>query len=94
MVTDPIFAKALANTALFTLGSIIFQFVIGMLLALFFHKNFPLSGVLRALLLLPWLIPLIVASATWRSILEQDSGIVNRRRCSGLGHHRRTRSRG
>jgi len=51
--------------------------VIGMLLALFFHKNFPLNGVLRALFLLPWLIPLIVGSAAWRAILEQDSGILN-----------------
>ena len=78
VVSDPIFTKALANTALFTIGSIIFQFTIGMLLALYFHRNFPLSGVLRGLLLMPWLIPMIVASATWKSMLDQDSGIVNR----------------
>jgi multiple sugar transport system permease protein len=77
VVADPIFTKALANTAIFTIASIAFQFVIGMLLALFFHKSFPLSGVLRALFLLPWLIPLIVASATWKSILDQDTGILN-----------------
>jgi multiple sugar transport system permease protein len=77
VVTDDVFSKALTNTALFTIGSIIGQFVIGMLLALFFHKNFPLHGVLRALFLLPWLIPLIVGAAAWRAILEQDSGILN-----------------
>ncbi|HEY9293356.1 MAG TPA: sugar ABC transporter permease [Microlunatus sp.] len=77
VVKDEIFTKALANTALFTIGSIIGQFVIGMLLALFFHKHFPLNGILRALFLLPWLIPLIVGSAAWRAILEQDSGILN-----------------
>jgi multiple sugar transport system permease protein len=77
VVTDDVFSKAAVNTALFTLGSIAGQFVIGMLLALFFHKNFPLHGVLRALFLLPWLIPLIVGSAAWRAILEQDSGILN-----------------
>jgi multiple sugar transport system permease protein len=77
VVTDDVFTKALVNTALFTIGSIAGQFVIGMLLALFFHKHFPLNGVLRALFLLPWLIPLIVGSAAWRAILEQDSGILN-----------------
>ena len=77
VVHDPLFTKALLNTGLFTLGSIVGQFVIGLLLALFFARSFPLGGVLRALLLLPWLIPLIVASATWRSILDQDSGILN-----------------
>jgi multiple sugar transport system permease protein len=77
VVTDDVFSQALVNTALFTVGSILGQFVIGMLLALFFHKSFPLNGALRALFLLPWLIPLIVGSAAWRSLLEQDSGIVN-----------------
>ena len=57
VVTDEVFSKALVNTALFTIGSIVGQFVLGMLLALFFHKNFPLNGVLRALFLLPWLHP-------------------------------------
>src|SRR5690349_21230932 len=37
VVTDDVFTKAVVNTALFTLGSIAGQFVIGMLLALFFH---------------------------------------------------------
>jgi len=77
VVSNDVFNKALANTALFTIGSIVGQFVLGMLLALFFHKNFPLNGVLRALFLLPWLIPLIAGSAAWRAILEQDSGILN-----------------
>ena len=77
VVNDELFNKALLNTALFTIGSILGQFVIGMVLALFFYRNFPLGGVLRALFLLPWLIPLIVGSAAWRAILEQDSGILN-----------------
>ena len=77
VVGDAVFSKAVVNTALFTLGSIAGQFVIGMLLALFFHRSFPLSGVVRALFLLPWLLPLIVGSAAWRAIMEQDSGILN-----------------
>ncbi|WP_432936819.1 carbohydrate ABC transporter permease [Kribbella sp. CA-253562] len=78
VVTDRLFSKALVNTALFTIGSIAFQFAIGLGLALFFRRKFPLSSLLRSLLLLPWLLPLIVSSATWRSILEQDNGILNR----------------
>ncbi|GGO64888.1 ABC transporter permease [Microbacterium nanhaiense] len=77
-ITSNLFGPSLINTALFTAGSLIGQFVVGLALALFFQKKFPLSSVMRALLLLPWLLPLIVASATWRSILDQDSGILNR----------------
>ncbi|MEV6288223.1 sugar ABC transporter permease [Kribbella sp. NPDC051770] len=78
MVKHQLFSQAMVNTALFTVGSIAFQFVIGLGLALFFRRRFPLGGVLRSMLLLPWLLPLIVSSATWRSILEQDNGILNR----------------
>lgn len=77
VVRENVFGKAVVNTALFTVGSIVGQFVAGLLLALYFKKNFPLNGVLRALFLLPWLLPLIVGSAVWRAILEQDSGVVN-----------------
>ena len=77
VVEDALFTKALVNTALFTAGSIAGQFVIGLVLALFFHRNFPLNRFVRALFLLPWLMPLIVGSAAWRAIMEQDSGILN-----------------
>ncbi|QGN34230.1 carbohydrate ABC transporter permease [Microlunatus sp. Gsoil 973] len=77
VISEDLFTKTVINTALFTVGSIVGQFIIGMLLALFFHRHFPLHGVLRALFLLPWLIPLIVGSAAWRAILDQDSGILN-----------------
>jgi multiple sugar transport system permease protein len=73
-----VFGKAAVNTLLFTVGSIAGQFTIGLAIALYFQRRFPLSGVLRSLLLLPWLIPLIVSSAIWRWILDQDSGALNR----------------
>jgi multiple sugar transport system permease protein len=78
VLTAPVFGQALLNTALFTVGSIAGQFVIGLAIAVFFHRRFPLSGVLRSLLLLPWLIPLIVSGAVWRWILDQDNGVLNR----------------
>jgi multiple sugar transport system permease protein len=78
VIQSPVFSKAALNTLLFTSGSIAGQFVIGLAVALYFHRRFPLSGVLRSLLLLPWLIPLIAASAVWRWILDEDNGALNR----------------
>jgi len=75
--SSSLFGTTLLNTALFTVGSISVQFVIGLTLALFFKRNFPLSGFLRSLLLLPWLLPLIASSAVWKWILDQDSGALN-----------------
>lgn len=77
VVTGSLFQTALTNTALFTVGSIAGQFIFGMLLALFFQRRFPLSGALRSMLLLPWLLPLIASTAVWKWILDQDNGVLN-----------------
>ena len=74
---DPAFVSTLTHTALFTGVSIAFQFTIGMALAVFFYQSFRLSGTLRALFLVPWLLPLIVSASTWSWMLNSDSGIVN-----------------
>ncbi|HWU47636.1 MAG TPA: sugar ABC transporter permease [Humibacter sp.] len=74
---NPTFAPAFLHTALFTVISIVFQFAIGMVLAVFFHQNFRLSATLRALFLVPWLLPLIVSASTWSWMLNSDSGVVN-----------------
>ena len=78
VVGDAVFSRAVLNTVLFTAGSIAGQFVIGLAIALFFRKRFALSGVLRSLLLLPWLIPMIAGTAVWRWILDTDNGALNR----------------
>ena len=71
---DPTFAPALVNTTIFVFVSIAFQFAIGLALAVFFHRRFRLSGVLRALFLVPWLLPLLVSASTWSWMLEQRLG--------------------
>ncbi len=75
---DPAFAGTAGNTVLFTAGSLALQFGIGLALAVFFRRTFPLSGALRSLLLVPWLLPLVVSGTAWRWILETDSGVLNR----------------
>lgn len=77
VVSSSLFSTSIINTALFTVGSIAGQFVIGLALAIFFRRKFPLNNVLRSLLLLPWLLPLIASSAVWKWILDQDSGVLN-----------------
>ncbi len=78
VVGNAIFDRTLWNTVLFTAGSIVGQFALGLAIALFFHKRFALSGVLRSLILLPWLIPMIAGTAVWRWILDTDNGALNR----------------
>ncbi|UWE09582.1 carbohydrate ABC transporter permease [Actinacidiphila bryophytorum] len=77
VVHDSHFARTVLNTVLFTAGSLVFQFAIGLALAVFFNRRFPLGGPLRSLLLVPWLLPLVVSGTAWRWILDTDSGVLN-----------------
>jgi multiple sugar transport system permease protein len=77
IMADPTFGTALTNTVLFTAGSLVFQFALGLALAVFFQRSFPLSVTLRAVFLVPWLLPLIVSASTWSWMLNSDSGVVN-----------------
>jgi multiple sugar transport system permease protein len=77
VTTDPTFGPALWHTVVFTTASLAFQFTIGMALAVFFTQHFRLSATLRALFLIPWLLPLIVSASTWSWLLNSDSGLIN-----------------
>ncbi|GAA4661946.1 carbohydrate ABC transporter permease [Streptomyces youssoufiensis] len=77
ILSSELFSQALVTTVLFTAGSIIGQFVLGLAMALFFQRRFPLNGVLRSLLMLPWLLPLVASATTWKWMLDTDSGVVN-----------------
>ena len=77
VLDDPTFAPALVHTVVFTAVCLFFQYAIGLALAVFFNQRFRLSATLRALFLVPWLLPLIVSASTWSWMLNSDSGVVN-----------------
>ncbi|MEV5436635.1 sugar ABC transporter permease [Streptomyces sp. NPDC052682] len=77
VLDDPAFGPAMRHTLVFTFVSIAFQYAIGLALAVFFNRRFPLSAVLRALFLIPWLLPLIVSASTWSWMFNSESGVVN-----------------
>ncbi|AUG81791.1 ABC transporter permease [Kitasatospora sp. MMS16-BH015] len=77
VLDDPTFLPALLHTVVFTAGSLLLQYGIGLALAVFFTQHFRLAATLRALFLVPWLLPLIVSASTWSWMLGSDSGVVN-----------------
>jgi multiple sugar transport system permease protein len=77
VLNDPTFGPAIRHTMIFTLVSITFQYAAGLALAVFFNRHFRLAPTLRALFLIPWLLPLIVSASTWSWMLNSESGVVN-----------------
>ncbi len=71
--SDPTTLLALRNTLVFTVASVVFQVAIGLAVALLLNRKFFLSGLLRRLVLVPWLIPLL-AVGTIFSLLFGTSG--------------------
>jgi multiple sugar transport system permease protein len=75
-LADPVFWRALINTVLFAFFSILFQFTIGFLLALFFQADFPLKNFCLALLLIPWVSPVLTAANIFKGLFN-EIGPVN-----------------
>ncbi len=74
---DEVFRKALVNTIVFTVACLVFQFVIGFALAVFFNKNFAFAKPVRGLLMMPWMIPMTVTALIFKFMFSTDVGIVN-----------------
>src|SRR5215218_5417916 len=77
VIGDTAFQHALSLSVLFTIGSLLFQFILGFALALFFNRPFPGNGLLRALLLLAWLLPAVVVGNIFRWMFDGDYGVFN-----------------
>ncbi|MGM8364287.1 carbohydrate ABC transporter permease [Virgibacillus sp. W0181] len=77
VLKDPLFLKALINSVLFTLGTIIFSTGIGFAFALYFNKSFPGSKWMRSVLLIAWMTPIIIIGTIFRWILSGENGIIN-----------------
>ncbi|CAI1646633.1 Inner membrane ABC transporter permease protein ycjO [Serratia proteamaculans] len=76
-LTDPDFQAALWRTLYFTLVSVAFEGVIGLLVALLLNQKFHGRNVLRVLVILPWALPTIVNATMWRLNFNPDYGSIN-----------------
>jgi multiple sugar transport system permease protein len=77
LLNDDAFWHAARLSITFTVGSLVFQFSIGFLLAQFFNKPFPGSNFFRSMILLGWLIPTVVSGSVFRWLLDGDYGVLN-----------------
>ncbi len=76
LAADPLFRASLCNTALFALGAVAGQMLLGFALAMLCSKAARGRVFWRALFILPVLIPGIVVGAMWKLLLNPDFGLV------------------
>ena len=76
LFADPGFWRFLWQGLVFTGSSTLIQVLLGTGLALLLNQALRCRGLLRAIFVLPWAVPNIVAAATWKFLLWPD-GIIS-----------------
>ena len=71
------FWQVLWQTILWTFLNVSLHVALGLGLALLLNRRLRLKGIYRALIILPWAVPQIVALAVWRTELNAEFGMVN-----------------
>jgi len=77
LFNDDAFINAFKNTVIFTVTTVAFETVLGIIIALVIHSNFRGRGVVRTSMLIPWAIPTVVSAQLWRWMYNDVYGVIN-----------------
>jgi multiple sugar transport system permease protein len=78
IVTTDVFWQVLWHSVVWTVVVIAFQFLIGLGSALLLDKYFPGRNVIRGIIILPWIIPGVIAGMLWVLLYDPQLGMINR----------------
>jgi multiple sugar transport system permease protein len=74
----PLFTRALEFTIGYTLVAVAIQVGLGLAVALFLHAHIPGRKVIRAMMLMPLMIPPVIAALMWKIMMDSTgAGILN-----------------
>lgn len=77
LLTDTQFLNSIKVTVLFTILTVTFEFILGMIIALVVNSNFKGRGPMRAAMLVPWAIPTVVSATMWKWMYHDIYGVIN-----------------
>jgi multiple sugar transport system permease protein len=74
---DSVFWLAVYNTFLYTVIASILKFVLGLWLALLLNRHLPFKALLRAIVLLPWIVPTVLSAIAFWWIYDSQFSIIS-----------------
>ncbi len=74
---DTIFWRVTLNTFVYTAVATLLKMVGGLALALAMNQQFPLKNLVRALMLLPFIVPTVLSTVAWMWILDPAFSVFN-----------------
>ncbi|MEP7452944.1 sugar ABC transporter permease [Phyllobacterium sp. SB3] len=78
VLEDSIFWGAVRNTLVFTLVSVALETLLGFAIALLLHRAFAGRGLVRAAILVPWAMPMVVSAKIWEWMFNDQFGLINK----------------
>jgi multiple sugar transport system permease protein len=76
-LNDPIFWRVALNTFVYTAVATLLKMIGGLALALAMNQQFPLKNLVRALMLLPFIVPTVLSTVAWMWILDPAFSVLN-----------------
>lgn len=77
VLEDEDIGPALYNTVLWTVLSVAGEYALGLVSALALARDVHGRGLFRAMIIIPWVIPIVVAGLTWTWMLTPEYGVLN-----------------
>jgi len=76
-LNDAIFLRAFQNTFVYTFIATIFKLVLGMGAALLLNQHFRFKRIVRASMLLPWIVPTVLSTLAWQWMFDATFSVFN-----------------
>ncbi len=77
ILENPDFLHTLTNTFIFTFGSQFLGLLLGKFGALLLLRPFPGRKIVRALIILPWAVPIALATVAWQWMFDSLYSVIN-----------------
>lgn len=77
LATDPIFHRVVWNTFVYTIITTILKLALGLWLAILLNRDFKFKAFTRAFILLPFIVPTVLACFAWKWMFDPTFSVVN-----------------
>lgn len=74
---DSIFLKSVFNTILYTAVATVIKFALGLWLALLLNRHLPMQAIIRAVVLLPYIVPTVLSAIAFWWIYDSQFSIIS-----------------
>lgn len=71
------FQTALRNTVVWTMLSVVGEYALGLVSAIALNQRVRGRTLFRGIIIIPWVVPIVIAGMTWTWMLTPDYGILN-----------------